>query len=179
MICRLEKKGIEDIGTTNILPQTSFWGRVKRQQGFIPKGFELTVSKDLLFDSTESQEKKGDDLLVLIKYIGYNNCYAYVPYGPKLEPVFENQGLFLEQLSETIKPYIPKNCIFIRYDLIWQNQWATEDEYFDGTGNWVGPPRCQTQEFRVNYKTVNWNLKKSTSDVLPKNTFFLDLKLKV
>ena len=39
MICRLEKKGIEELKTTNILPQTTFWGRIKRNQGFIPKGF--------------------------------------------------------------------------------------------------------------------------------------------
>ena len=178
MICTLQGKDIEELKSTNILPQTTFWGRVKQeQQGFIPKGFELSVSKDLLLDSNESLVKKGEDLLVLIKYLDSKHCYVYVPYGPKLEPVFENQGLFLEQLSETIRPQLPANCLFIRYDLMWQNQWAAEDEYFDRSGNWIGPPQSQTQEFRVNYKTANWNLKKSTSDHLPKNTFFLDLRL--
>ncbi|MEZ5106291.1 MAG: peptidoglycan bridge formation glycyltransferase FemA/FemB family protein [Draconibacterium sp.] len=159
------------------MPQTPFWARVKKEQGFIPKGFELNVSKDLLFNSSASLEKKSDDLLVLIKYLDQQNCFAYVPYGPKLEPIPENQGLFLEQLSETIKPCLPVNCIFIRYDLIWQSQWAKEDEYFDDSGNWKGPPESQTQEFRVNFKTANWNLKKSNGDILPKNTFFLDLTL--
>jgi len=175
MICSLEKKGIEDFNTTNILPQTSFWARVKSHQGFIPKGFELTVSKDLLVDTSESLVKKGDDLLVLIKYVDNENCFAYVPYGPKLEPVFENQGLFLEQVSETIKPYLPANCMFIRYDLMWKNQWSEEDDYFDNSGNWIGAPQSTTQEYRVNFKTANWNLKKSVEDGLPKNTFFLDL----
>jgi len=175
MNCELQEKGIEELKTTNILPQTSFWARVKRQQGFIPAGFELTVTKDLLFESKESLEKAGDDLLVLIKYIDKDICYAYVPYGPKLEPNFENQGLFLEELSETIKAHLPKNCIFIRYDLMWQNQWAIEDDFFDCDGNWIGPPDSQTQEMRVNYKTANWNLRKSTGDQLPKNTFFLDI----
>lgn len=178
MICHLEKKAFEDLESTNILPQTSFWGRVKQEQGFIPQGYELTVSKDLLFDSPESLKKKYDDILVLLKYVDANHCFAYVPYGPKLEPDFENQGLFLEQVSESIRPLLPKNCLFIRYDLMWQNQWALEDEYFDSSGNWVGPPESNTQEFRVNYKTNTWNLKKSTGDILPKNTFFLDLKLK-
>lgn len=177
MICELEKKNIEEFKTTNILPQTPFWGRVKRNQGFIPKGFELTISKDLLVTEANSLEKKSEDLLILIKYIDNNTCYAYVPYGPKLEPTFENQGLFLEQLSESIKPSLPANCIFIRYDLMWENQWAAEDEYFDNTGNWIGPPSSQTQEYRVNFNTVNWNLKKSIEDSLPKNTFFLDLNL--
>ncbi|MBI9039546.1 MAG: peptidoglycan bridge formation glycyltransferase FemA/FemB family protein [Bacteroidales bacterium] len=177
MICKLEKKDIEEFKTTNILPQTPFWGRVKRNQGFIPKGFELTISKDLLVGTANSLEKKGDDLLVLIKYVDNNTCFAYVPYGPKLEPTFENQGLFLEQLSESIKSFLPSNCIFIRFDLIWENQWATEEEYFDSTGNWIGPPPNHTQEYRINFNTVNWNLHKSIVDYLPKNTFFLDLTL--
>jgi lipid II:glycine glycyltransferase (peptidoglycan interpeptide bridge formation enzyme) len=94
-----------------------------------------------------------------------------------LEPTFENQGVFLEQLSESIKPQLPANCIFIRYDLIWENQWAVEKEYFDNLGNWIGPPPNQTQEYRVNFNTVNWNLQKSIEDSLPKNTFFIDLSL--
>lgn len=177
MTCTLKQKGIEDLETSNIVPQTPFWGRIKQNQGFIPKGFELIISKDVLFDTANPLEKKGDDLLVLIKYIDNSHCFAYVPYGPKLEPSFENQGLFLEQLSETIKPYLPPECLFIRYDLVWENQWAVEEDYFDSWGNWTGPPPSRTQEYRVNFKTTNWNLQKSTEDNLPKNTFFLDLTL--
>jgi lipid II:glycine glycyltransferase (peptidoglycan interpeptide bridge formation enzyme) len=178
MICSLEKKEIEEIRPTNILPQTTFWGELKSKQGFIPCAFELTVSKNLLYNSSNSSVKINDDILVLIKYIDANRCYAYVPYGPKLEPDFENHGVFLEQLSEVLKQKLPSNCVFIRYDLMWQNQWAVEDDYFDETGNWIGPPHSKTQEFRVNFKTENWNLKKSPNDILPKNTFFLDLTLK-
>jgi len=177
MICELENKNIEEFKTTNILPQTPFWGRVKRNQGFIPKGFELTISKNLLVTEANALEKKSEDLLILIKYIDNDTCFAYVPYGPKLEPTFENHGLFLEELSESIRPSLPPNCIFIRYDLMWKNQWSVEDEYFDSTGNWVGPPSSKTQEYRLNFNTVNWNLKKSIEDNLPKNTFFLDLNL--
>lgn len=176
MICTIEKKEIEEIEPSNILPQTTFWGKLKNKQGFQSTGFELTISKDLLFSVTNPLVKVHDDLLVLIKNIDDTKCFAYVPYGPKLEPDFENQGLFLEEISETIKPFLPSNCIFIRYDLIWENQWAVEKEYFDKTGNWIGPPESQVQEFRVNYKTAKWNLKKSPADVLPKNTFFLDLQ---
>jgi lipid II:glycine glycyltransferase (peptidoglycan interpeptide bridge formation enzyme) len=177
MICRVTKKRIEDFTTTNILPQTPFWARVKRNQGFIPKGFEITVSKDLLINSYSASGKKTDDLLVLMRYINSNTCFAYVPYGPKLEPEFENQGIFLEHLSESIRPYLPPRCLFIRYDLKWENQWAAEDHYFDSEGNWSEPPRSRTQELRVNYKTTKRNLKKSVRDILPKNTFFLDLTL--
>lgn len=177
MICAIEKKAIEDFTTTNILPQTPFWGRVKQNQGFIPQGYELTISKDLLVSQASSLEKKGEDLLLLIKYIDPTTCFAYVPYGPKLEPTFENQGLLLEQISESIRPFLPANCAFIRFDLNWENQWAVENEYFDQLGNWIGPPPNRTQEYRVNFATVNWNLQKSIEDSLPKNTFFLDLNL--
>ncbi|GAA0193891.1 peptidoglycan bridge formation glycyltransferase FemA/FemB family protein [Fulvivirga kasyanovii] len=178
MICKLENKEVEELKTTNILPQTPFWGRIKSDQGFTAKAFELTVSKDVLTHTTNTQAKVEDDLLVLIKYMDEQHCFAYVPYGPKLEPSFENQGLFLEQVSESIRPHLPSNCMFIRYDLMWKNQWAAEKDYFDECGNWLGAPSNHTQEYRVNFKTSNWNLRKSVSDSLPKNTFFLDLTQK-
>ncbi len=175
MTCHLETKELEVIKPTNILPQTPFWGRVKHGQGFIPKAFDLTVSKELLNPSGNSSVKIHDDLLIFIKYLNNTHCFAYVPYGPKIEPAFENQGVFLEELSETLRSYLPKNCIFIRYDLMWQNQWTQDNDYFDSSGNWLGPPDSNIQEFRVNYKTEFWNLRKSPVDILPKNTFFLDL----
>ena len=58
MICTLEKKDIEEFKTTNILPQTPFWGRIKKDQGFIPQGFELTISQNLLVSTASSIEKK-------------------------------------------------------------------------------------------------------------------------
>lgn len=177
MVCELEQLPIEEIRTTNILPQTPYWARLKQKQGFKPKGFQLTVSKEMLWNSVGISGTAKDDLLVLIKYIDSEFCYAYVPYGPKLEPAFENQGLFLEKVSESLQAHLPDNCVFIRYDLMWKNQWSAEDECFDKEGNWKGPPQSKVQEFRVNYKTDKWNLRKSPSDMLPKNTFFLDLTL--
>ncbi|MDT8394690.1 MAG: peptidoglycan bridge formation glycyltransferase FemA/FemB family protein [Bacteroidales bacterium] len=177
MICRVDKKEIDDIQPTNILPQTSFWARVKSREGFVPQGFQLTISADLLNPSINHNKTIKDDLLILIKYIDHTHSFAYVPYGPKLEPDFENHGVFLETLSEVIRPYLPPDCVFIRYDLMWENQWSHEDEYFDTDGNWLGPPPSQIQEFRVNFNTANWNLKKSPGDILPKNTFFIDLSM--
>ncbi|ACF14936.1 Methicillin resistance protein [Chloroherpeton thalassium ATCC 35110] len=178
MICRVEKKEIEEIKPTNILTQTPFWARVKHEQGYFPNGYHLTISKDILNPNATPNLKIQDDLLVLIKRVSASQCFAYVPYGPKLEPKFEQQGVFLEALSEVLRPFFPKNCVFIRYDLMWENQWAKEDNFFDSSGNWVGPPPHHTQEFRVNFNTTQWNLKKSPRDILPKNTFFLDLTKK-
>jgi lipid II:glycine glycyltransferase (peptidoglycan interpeptide bridge formation enzyme) len=178
MICIVEEKEIEEIKPTNVLPQTSFWANVKNRQGFEPSGFEINVSKDLLDPESNTAKKINDDLLVLIKYVNHTQCFAYVPYGPKIEPDFENYGLFLEELSEVLRPHLPPECIMIRYDLPWENQWAAEEDFYDQTGSWTGPPPPDTQEFRLNFKTNNWNLHKSPSDILPTNTFFLNLNLR-
>ncbi len=177
MIVQAENKEINELRVTNILPQTPFWARVKNKQGFIPSGFQLTVSNDLIDPKKQNNKFITDDLLILLKPVNNSQCFAYVPYGPKLEPEFENHGVFLEELSEVLRPHLPKNCVFIRYDLLWENQWAQDDDYFDNDGNWLGPPAVQTQEFRLNFNTNNWNLRKSPGDILPKNTFFLNLKL--
>lgn len=176
MICTVGQKGIEDFSPTNVLPQTSYWGRVKSELGYGAQGFELSVSKDLLYSQSSNLHKTGEDLLVLIRHLDQQHCYAYVPYGPKLEPEFENQGLFLEHVAEVLRPLLPANCLFLRFDLMWQNQWSEESELYDEEGNWTGPPESKTQELRLNYKTENWNLRKSPEDLLPKNTFFLDLQ---
>ena len=174
MYIHVEKKPIEDIRSSNILPQTTFWGRIKNQHGFKTIGVEIIVSKDIL-SNAEDQLRVHDDLLVLTRRLDKEHCFAYIPYGPKLEPVAENQGLFLEELSEQLRKLLPSKCIFIRYDLRWENQWANDKEYFDSDGNWLGPPKQMIQEIRINFKTVKNNLKKSPGDILPKNTFFLDL----
>ncbi|SHF73020.1 Lipid II:glycine glycyltransferase (Peptidoglycan interpeptide bridge formation enzyme) [Mariniphaga anaerophila] len=175
MHCKIEGKDLHDIVTTNIVQQSSFWGKIKNRQGFDPVAFEYHISDDLLFPASTGRKTIQDDLLVLLRYVDREHCIAYIPYGPEEEPVGENQGVFMEELSEVLRSCLPKNCILIRYDLPWENQWAREEDFFDNQGNWMGPPSHQNQEFRVNFNTHNWNLMKSPSDNLPSNTIFLDL----
>lgn len=176
MHCTLKEKKIQDIETSNIVQQTSYWAKVKYQQGLEPYAFEYRATGDVLSPLSEEGRLVCDDLLVLIKYLDKDRCFAYVPYGPVDEPDFENQGVFLEELSEALRPFLPGNCIFIRYDLPWENQFAREDDFYDKDGNWLGPPPAASQEFRVNFKTRRWNLFKSYSDQLPSNTIFLNLR---
>jgi lipid II:glycine glycyltransferase (peptidoglycan interpeptide bridge formation enzyme) len=177
VICKVASKEIEELESTNVFPQTSFWARIKNHQGYLPNGFQLTVSKDLLNPLGPVNHKIEDDLLILIKYVSQDQCYAYVPYGPKVEPEFENYGIFLEVLSEVLKSHLPPGCIYIKYDLPWKNQWAHEKGFYDSRGSWTGPPADNIQEFRLNFKTQNWMLQKSPSDILPTNTFFLNLNM--
>jgi len=175
MHCKIETKDIPEIRESNIPQQTSFWAGVKYRQGMEPFAFHYTVSEDLLSPVSNGEKKVQNDILVLVQYIDAHHCFAYVPYGPKDEPDFENHGLFLEELSEVLRPHLPTNCILIRYDLPWKNQWAQEEDFYDSKGNWAGPPPQQNQEFRVNFNTRNWNLLKSHTDILPSNTIFLNL----
>ncbi|MEX2371427.1 MAG: peptidoglycan bridge formation glycyltransferase FemA/FemB family protein [Bacteroidales bacterium] len=175
MNCKLESKEVQEIDSCNIVQQTSFWASVKNQQGIDPVAFNYTATDDLLHANSSSAKHTKGDLLVLLRYVDNFHCIAYVPYGPKDEPDFEHQGPFLEELSEVLRPHLPVNCIMIRYDLPWENQWAAEEDYFDTAGNWIGPPAFNNQNFRVNFNTRNWNLHKSYSDNLPSNTIFLDL----
>ena len=171
MFCTVEPKEIEAIQKSNIVQQTTFWARVKNKQGMKPYAFKYKAPDELLFPSkTNSHKTIQDDLLVLLQYLDDTYCIAYVPYGPKDEPDSENQGVFLEELAEVLRSYLPKNCILIRFDLPWENQWSKEDDYFDEKGNWMGPPSVRNQEYRLNFKTRQWNLVKCQTNILPSNT---------
>lgn len=177
MQCKVEPEEIEAIQKSNIVQQTAFWARVKYNQGIQPYAFRYKASDDLLFPSNHKKRTIQDDLLVLVKHIDEKYCVAYVPYGPKDEPDSENHGVFLEELSEVLRSHLPKNCILIRFDLPWENQWSKEEDYYDENGNWMGPPTVRNQEYRLNFKTHQWNLVKCQTNILPSNTIFLNLTL--
>ena len=97
-----------------------------------------------------------------------------MPYGPEIEPSEENQGVFLEELSEELRRFLSKGCIALRYDLNWQSHWVTEQD-FDADGEWRGGPRKVFQEMQLNFGTANGNLFKSLTNVLPADTIVVDL----
>uniref|UniRef100_F4C5Q7 Methicillin resistance protein n=1 Tax=Sphingobacterium sp. (strain 21) TaxID=743722 RepID=F4C5Q7_SPHS2 len=178
MVFGLEKKEIKHVYKTSIIQQTAFWSEVKQQQGIASLAINFKVNKPSIFNGSPTGKSAyiETDVLILLQPIDNEHTIAYIPYGPEIEPHEENQGKFLEEFSESLRSYLPKNCITIRYDLAWQSQWATDPEHFDKYGNWNGPPEKRYQEFRLNISTQHWNLKKSNSDILPSNTIFLDLR---
>ncbi len=174
MTIDIEKKEIEDINSTPIVQQTAFWSEVKNHQGLASKAFDFKVRNRELYANVGGYSYTYADLLLLHKPLNSEFSMAYVPYGPEIEPSEENQGDFLEELSEILRSYLPRNCIAIRYDLNWQSHWCGKDNY-DECGVWIGPPERQYQEFQLNYGTTNWGLRKCNSDILPTTTIFLDL----
>ncbi|WP_231576875.1 hypothetical protein [Sphingobacterium sp. IITKGP-BTPF85] len=111
MIAEIEDKEIKQIYQTSIIQQTAYWSEVKRLQGVTSKAFNFkTKIADLYVDSEDSAYFIGD-LLILIQAIDQEHSIAYVPYGPEIEPSVENQGYFLEQLSESLRSCLPKTAL--------------------------------------------------------------------
>lgn len=175
MTIDVEKKQIRDVYNTPIVQQTAFWSEVKQQQGVQSDAFDFKVKNSDLYTSIGGRAYTRADMLVLIQALDSEYSIAYVPYGPEVEPAQENQGAFIEELSEILRSYLPKKCVVIRYDLNWQSHWDSEDNY-DEIGRWIGPPERSFQEFRLNYNTNNRKLRRANSDILPSNTVFLNLR---
>ena len=174
MQLHIAKKAIVDVYDTPIIQQTSFWSRVKRKQGLQSLAFDYKARNRDLYLNVGGYSYTTADFLIFIHRYNSKDCMAYIPYGPEIEPSEEKQGIFLEELSESLRSYLPKDCIAIRYDLNWQSHWSKESDYGDN-GVWLGAPEKKYQEFQLNYGTINWNLKRCNSDILPANTIIVDL----
>lgn len=83
--------------------QTLFWGDLKSEYGFKPIYF--LIEKD--------DVRSG--LVVMVRPIFKGYSLAYVPHGPAKEISLSSD---LEEISSSLKPYLPKKCLFIRYDLL-------------------------------------------------------------
>lgn len=176
MISEVFQKDTEQLFDTPIIQQTAYWSDVKKNLGYQTLALDYKLPQEEINDAVAASSSVLSDLLTILQPIDNTRTYAYVPYGPELEPLAENQGIFLEELSESLRPYLPASCIMIRYDLLWESPWAAEESFFDAEGVWAGPPDSRIQEMRLNYNTAKWNLRKAPSNILPSNTIFINLK---
>jgi lipid II:glycine glycyltransferase (peptidoglycan interpeptide bridge formation enzyme) len=169
-------KPVTEKEATPLVQQTSYWARVKQQQGCESRVFDISMVEQS-YSNTHSDNchHADDDLLIILRPINTKMLMAYVPYGPNLLPEQEDRGTFLEELSETLRPFLPSNCLLIRYDLAWQSPWS-EDYSRKDNNTFDGPPEPRVQEMRMNFATKNYNLRKAPTDILPTNTIFMDLK---
>ena len=176
MLTGISQKNPEALFSTPIVQQTTFWSNVKRLMGEDSLAVEFKSNRADLYNSPGESGEIKSDVLLTIKPVSRHHSIAYVPYGPELEPPQEQQGIFLEELSESLRPFLPQHCISIRYDLFWESLWARDKDYFDQNGWWQGPPEKSMQELRFNMNTIHWNFQKTISNNLPSNTLFLDLR---
>lgn len=175
MLTDVHLKETIDLYKTPIVQQTAFWSQVKSKLGFKSVAVNFKLRNADLFNS-ESHQMITSDVLVILQQIDSKHTVAYVPYGPELEPDEDLQGQFLEELSECLRSFLPQNCILIRYDLNWQSYWAKSEDNFDHDGIWKGPPENRVQEIRFNINTQNWNFRKTSGNLLPSSTIYVDLK---
>lgn len=177
MEIQIEPKQIIDAYSTPIVQQTSFWSKVKERLGLVSSAYEFKVRNRDIYEGVGGFSCTNADFILFFQYLNQEDYLAYVPYGPEVEPSENNQGAFLEELSEILKSYLPKNCIALRYDLNWESHWCKEED-FDEDGTWIGLPKSEFQEIKLNYGTCNWNLRKANTNILPANTIVLDLTQK-
>jgi hypothetical protein len=104
---QVKRKTTKNINRTSILHQTAFLSQVKRKHGIDSKAFDIKVRASDLYATSCRQNYIIGDLLILFQNIGDDYKIGYVPYGPTIKPSEENQGLFLEELSEALRPYLP------------------------------------------------------------------------
>ncbi len=175
MELNIEKKSIVDVYDTPIIQQTSFWSRVKRKQGLQSFAFDYRARNSDLYLNVGGYSTTCADFLLFLQYFNERDCVAYIPYGPEVEPSEENQGVFLEELSESLRSFLPRECIAIRYDLNWRSHWGKKSDYAPD-GSWCGAPDKVYQEFKLNFDTRNGNLLKSNNDILPSNTIIVDTR---
>lgn len=159
---------------TPIVQQTSFWSKVKEKLGMPSCAFDFSVRNSDIYSEVGGFSYTHADFIMYFQYLNDKDYLAYIPYGPEIEPSESNQGVFLEELSEVLKSYLPKNCIALRYDLNWESHWCRQED-FDTDGNWIGLPGKEFQEIKLNYGTCNRNLRKANTNILPANTVILDL----
>jgi lipid II:glycine glycyltransferase (peptidoglycan interpeptide bridge formation enzyme) len=176
MHIEINKKATDNINRTSIIQQSAYWAKVKRKLGVESKAFDIKVNTSDIISKTEGDTSVVDDILILFPDLDSNNKIGYVPYGPTIKPSEEKQGLFLEELSESLREYLPSGCLMLRYDLLWESLWAKGDLNYNDSGNWIGPPSKRNQEIRLNFNTNNWNLRKANTNILPSDTIFIDLK---
>ncbi len=159
----LQPKRIPRLLPTDILFQTSFWGKFKSRLGW----------KSLAFDFLGNEVET--DILVLIKEMSPGCIMAHVPQGPEYCPPTDQYGPFLEALSESLKKQLDSSIALIRYDLPWPSQ------YDEGGGEdsqrhmEFYRPEIRLQELRMNIGTKYWNFRKPPIDVMSPDTIMLDI----
>lgn len=174
MNLNIEPKNPIDAYSTPIVQQTAFWSKVKEKLGMDSRAFEFSVRNSDIYTDVGGYSCTRADFILFRQNLNAEDYIAYIPYGPEVEPSESNQGEFLEELSEEMRSFLPKGCIAMRYDLNWESHWCKQED-FDSEGNWVGLPKKEFQEIKLNYGTATHNLRKANMNILPANTILVDL----
>ncbi len=91
---------LKDIGLHSNMLQSSFWGCLKSSFGWRAFAFKIEDS---------------ESLLVLLRELGAGQSLAYVPHGPMISSDWDA----VTEIAESLRSYLPKSCMFVRFDPPW------------------------------------------------------------
>ncbi|MFW6363902.1 MAG: lipid II:glycine glycyltransferase FemX [Spirochaeta sp.] len=151
MSIQLKLIDIEKLRAGSNLMQSPRWAELKARLGHQVIGFRL------------SAEETEDTLLAIMQHGPRGYRIAYLPWSPRLHPESMPEGCFLEQLSVSLRPYMPEDTLCLRFDLPWRSP-------FDET-----PPDPHIRNVRMNFGTQLHAIRKAPTDIQPTTTLMLDL----
>jgi len=157
----VQPKKMDSLLPTDILFQTTYWGKVKSNLGWEPLAFDFL-----------SEEGQYGDVLVLKRPLGKGVAAAYIPQGPETGPDPDKYGIFLEALSQSLIRHMDSDIAFIRYDLPWESPYAAEAMQGEP---WPGCISPRLQELRMNIGTKTWNLRKAAIDFTVADALIVDI----
>ncbi len=162
MDVEVSPKDARELLPTPLLQQTTYWGDMKSRLGWEPLAFDIRHA-----DQT-------GDVLLLRRAVSDDRCLLYAPHGPDIMPPQDESGLFLETLSQALRPYLDGRDAWIRYDLPWESPYARDPSLFeDGVFQGLPPPRIR--EMRMNFGTREGLLRKAPMDFNPPDTWLVNL----
>lgn len=133
-------------------------GKIKDLSG------QTSVYFNVLFKSNEQSDEIKFSLLVLLRKTN-GIAYAYIPKSPPLSISKDKQSQILEELALALQKELPKNIVFLRYDLLWSS--------FEQPENL----RPELLELKMNYGTQTHNLRKAFRNFLSADSVVINLRL--
>ena len=161
MIVDVEPIRTIDLNPGDNLFQSPLWAGFRSRQNYEILPFR--------FRYAESSSRA----LAMLRPLGRDLSFAYLPWAPDLLVEEDRQGRLLEALSEALREYLPTTCAFIRWDLSWKSPYQIDDSEAAEPGN-TGRPPNRIRELRMNFNTDHWNLVKAPTNSQPVDTVVLN-----
>jgi lipid II:glycine glycyltransferase (peptidoglycan interpeptide bridge formation enzyme) len=143
--------------------QSGFWGDFKAEYGWKPLRFMIEV------------EPTGQraQLLLLVRFLPAGFCFAYVPHGPEIDLPEADRVACLAELSRALRPFLPRRCLFVRFDPPW---YAVEPaDGTEGEGAAIDAA-ARSRDVEGSRPVISRPLRRAAADIQPPDTVLVDLR---